>query len=191
MTKLFQSNYQIQNYVKWHIIFSFVKWHLSIIQIHTIQIQIVLSYYKLYIFGDSALKMDTIHPQNQKKTENTHREKLNCILQNIHNAKWSCSHTHTHTHTQKKPQEEDEMLPLFPCSGSENHSDVQNLQQTHLQKSCRLLCLLPSVHWLKKQDCKRWDHQLLETPNSMSVIPKRTVHKENRTCLTKWSMLKE
>ncbi len=38
----------IQNYVKCHIIFSFVKLHLSIIQIYTIQIQIVLSYYKLH-----------------------------------------------------------------------------------------------------------------------------------------------
>ncbi len=39
---------QIQNYVKCHIIFSFVKWHLSIIQICTIKIQSVLSYYKLH-----------------------------------------------------------------------------------------------------------------------------------------------
>ncbi len=39
---------QIQSYVKCHIIFSFVKWHLSIIQIYTIQIQIVLSYYELH-----------------------------------------------------------------------------------------------------------------------------------------------
>ncbi len=38
----------IQNYVKCHIIFSFVKWHLPIIQIYTIQIQIVFSYYELH-----------------------------------------------------------------------------------------------------------------------------------------------
>ncbi len=107
MTKLFQSNYQIQNYVKWHIIFSFVKWHLSIIQIHTIQIQIVLSYYKLYIFERLCLENGYNSSSKSEKTENTHREKLNCILQNIHNAKWSCSHTHTHTHThRRKPQEE-------------------------------------------------------------------------------------
>ncbi len=44
----------IQNYIKCHIIFSFVKWHLSIIQIYTIQIQIVLSYYKLHRNGVQA-----------------------------------------------------------------------------------------------------------------------------------------
>ncbi len=41
----------IQNYIKLHIIFSFVKWHLSIIQIYTIQIKIVLSYYKPHNFS--------------------------------------------------------------------------------------------------------------------------------------------
>ncbi len=42
---------KIQNYAKWHIIFRFVEWHLSIIQIYSIQIQNVLSYYKLHRGG--------------------------------------------------------------------------------------------------------------------------------------------
>jgi len=42
----------IQNYVKCHIIFSFVKWHLSIISIYTIQIQIV----RLLISPANSLK---------------------------------------------------------------------------------------------------------------------------------------
>ncbi len=48
------------NSCKLHIIFSFVKWHLSIIQIYTIQIQIVLSYYKLHT--NTAVSVNLRHP---------------------------------------------------------------------------------------------------------------------------------